>query len=195
MGKPYDGPNTYNEVMRFLNGADSRVWNNLRSTRFHKETDSDGNDCVCMEYWNTDVVTWLQNGDVIINTGGWGTKTTQHRLGAVTRVWGNCEYFEHGGVEYEMADGALLHQDGAVTGATPVIVKDYARLMNQDLMTLQECRVSLARLNIDNSRWVWNKLRRHRRWIAANCSEEFVPTLIGIEDVADVIAERMRNAA
>ncbi len=195
MAKRYSGPKTYGEVIRFLNGRDSRVWKGLKATTFHKERDLEGNPCVCMEYWRTDVVTWLQNGDVIINTGGWHTNTTQHRLNAAVRVWGRCEYFEHGGLEYEMSDGALLKTDGTVEGAIPLIVRDWNYVTGQNLETIEACNASLARLNFNNTKWIWNKLRRHRRWIAANCSNDFLPTLIGFKGVEDIIGKRLKKAA
>lgn len=197
MGKRYQGPETYNEAMRFLDGADSRVWNGLRSTRFHLVGENSTQEGVAMEYHYTDVVTWLKNGDIIIDSGGWETNTTKHRLGAVTRVWQDDGgwYFEHGGVTYDFARGAVLHPDGSVTGATPTIVSEWNYKFDDKLETTGQLVEKIQQLDFEGTLRVWKKLRKHRRFIAAHCIMEFVPTILGVDDVRDIVSERMREAA
>lgn len=211
MGRRYEGPETLNEAMRFLDGRDSRVWNGLRATRLHlvegwqgskrrydnEFTQKEGVKGVALEYQWTDVVTWFEDGDIIINSGGWHTNTTKHRLGAVTQVWQNDGdwFFEHGGVTYNFENGAILHPNGTVSGATPTILSDWNDKFGEELETVTQLVERIQGFDLETTQKVWKKLRKHHRFIAVHCIDEFIPTILGVEDVRDIVSERMRRVA
>lgn len=64
----------------------------------------------------TDVITFMPNGDVVLNTNGWKTPTTKSRIHDFTplRVWQEKGVWYING--HVFADGMVFHPDGTVTG-------------------------------------------------------------------------------
>lgn len=67
---------------------------------------------------DTDVVTKLPNGDIVLNSGGWKTNTTKDRINTyangiyISQVKGI--WYVKG---YQFKDGMVVHPDGSITGA------------------------------------------------------------------------------
>lgn len=85
-GSPVDITN-YAAAEEFLAGGDnlySRTVRGLAATEIIRRIGG-----IAMRYHETDVVTWHENGDVTLNTGGWLTQTTARRIADFTRlrVW------------------------------------------------------------------------------------------------------------
>lgn len=76
---------------------------------------------IALRLHDTDIVTYLPGGDIILNSGGWQTVTTKQRMNAYTDamigstkgVWS----VSWGSESHGFADGMVLHPDGSVTGA------------------------------------------------------------------------------
>lgn len=95
------GPNT---VMFTVMGTGNRV------IRFH----------------HTNIITFYENGDITLNSGGWKTMTTKARMNAYLPkrlgIWQErgIWYLVRDRVEhFPFQDGITIHQDGTVTGAGP----------------------------------------------------------------------------
>lgn len=71
----------------------------------------------------TDIVTTMPNGDIVLNTGGWQTVTTKERLNR----YAPASIYSHNGVwiiryagqEYAYQDGLTIHADGQISGVGP----------------------------------------------------------------------------
>jgi hypothetical protein len=80
---------------------------------------------IAVRLHDTDVVTYLPNGDIVLNSGGWQTVTTKGRMndytdariGSTKGVW--SVYW--GSTEHAYADGMVLHPDGSVSGAADMV--------------------------------------------------------------------------
>lgn len=72
---------------------------------------------------HTDIIYFLPNGDIRLNTGGWQTVTTKDRLNGFSpaRIYSEngiwyCNYMSK---EYPYQDGIILHENGTVSNAGP----------------------------------------------------------------------------
>lgn len=68
-------PTSYESAKHYLNGRDSKNVRGVRSTKVCKTSDG-----YALRYHMTDVVTWLDNGEVIISNNGFQTLTTKKRI-------------------------------------------------------------------------------------------------------------------
>jgi hypothetical protein len=78
-----------------------------------------GNDFV-VTYHKTDVVIIRADGSIVINTGGYLTKTTAHRInqyapGVQFNIHKNQGFVTFQGKEYIHYEGMILHTNGGVT--------------------------------------------------------------------------------
>lgn len=78
-----------------------------------------GDDFV-VTYHDTDVVIIRRNGDIVINTGGWYTKTTTRRInqyapGVGFFVKHEIGYVTYKGRTYTHYEGMVLHPNGSAT--------------------------------------------------------------------------------
>ena len=111
MGR-FNLPRSYNAARVFLAG---RVTRKAAHNTFVR--------CVtegyAVRYHKTDVVTFKADGRVIINTGGWDTRTTRDRIRSC-----GIQCFRFNGVtsitwaknDWVLYDGLTLHPDGTVSG-------------------------------------------------------------------------------
>ena len=77
----------YGTLEAYLNGKDRRSVRKT-GTFVQREVDSLGAVCIRLYYHDTAVVTALADGTVLLNTGGWETKTTQDRMESALRpLW------------------------------------------------------------------------------------------------------------
>ena len=110
---------------------DDRPIGTGRNTRLQRRD----NGAIAVKYSNTDVVTYLPNGDMVLESDGWLTVTTKARMNeyvegfriyqedktwyVVKRLVGETGAFL--GYDWDnsipYADGMVLHQDGTVSGA------------------------------------------------------------------------------
>lgn len=118
---------TYEEIDKVLVGR------NLMSKKYSNNTylvrrDNDGN--IALRYHQTDVVVYESNGDIILNSGGWYTKTTKERINAgimntpltMWQVKGRW-YLSNKRCSDDMRinmipyqDGMVIHFDGSTNG-------------------------------------------------------------------------------
>lgn len=79
---------------------------------------------IVVKLHNTDIITYLPNGDTILNTGGWFTPTTKSRMnefieGMITQSRGRW-FYHHDGSYYSdgvpFSDGMVIHSNGTVSG-------------------------------------------------------------------------------
>jgi len=92
-----------------------------RTVRYPRATkrrvESDGT--ICVRYHNTDVVTIDPNGVITLQSGGWYTNTTKHRMNQyapdvyVFQKRGNW-FVDWMGKTYDFADGMRLNPNGEV---------------------------------------------------------------------------------
>lgn len=126
-------PQTHAEAVATLGSRESKeVANN---TRLHRREGG----AVALRLHETDILTWRQNGDRVLNSGGWKTATTKARLRDAgidlyhhKNRWtiGGCEWT--GGDFLLYADGMVLHPDGTATGAgTQEAAKAAAKLRRE----------------------------------------------------------------
>jgi len=69
-------PNNYSDAETMLKGQDSKPIAGIRSTSLNRI----GADKIAMYYHDTPVVIYCQNGDIILNSGGYKTLTTKARM-------------------------------------------------------------------------------------------------------------------
>ena len=89
------------------------------------EPRSDG--AIAVRLVNTDVITYMPNGDIVLDSGGWQTVTTKARYNEYLpspwavyqekRIWYVCHGGWDNGKTWAFSDGMTLHPDGSVTGA------------------------------------------------------------------------------
>lgn len=195
-GMKYKGPSSYWEAHRYLGNKDQANVPGIRSTYVHRINA----DTIALRFHCTDVVTWSSNGDTRLRTNGWHTPSTIRRLIAASphdiSIWnsdGELFIRDTHGNTFFFEDNCILKSDGHLEGCTHIVVQRWNEMLGTDYETPEEVKTSLARLNFRNTRYAWNKMRGHRRFIAANCRVDFLPTLVSNEEVADVVAERLRR--
>lgn len=107
---------TYAEADRYLGNKTERPIGSGRATRIHR----DGNE-IKIRYQKTDVVTYRQDGTVVLETGGWLTHTTKERI----KEYSPAHPFSHNGLWYlppkgfawgHGLEGCSLFYDGVVVG-------------------------------------------------------------------------------
>lgn len=124
----------YEEAVEYLSkgrNKDDRPIGTGRNTRLQRRDHS----AIAVKYSNTDVVTYLSNGDAILESDGWLTVTTKARMNeyvegfriyqedgawyVVKRLVGETGAFlgYDWGNPIPYADGMVLHPDGTVSGA------------------------------------------------------------------------------
>ena len=127
----YSNPSIYTFVQAktYLGNKSDRPLHG-RSTRLQ----SRGDDKIAVRYHDTDIVTYLSNGDIVLDSGGWRTPTTKGKMSeyiggwrggwGVSQVKGLWFVYRHGtpeqpGITVGFADGITLHPDGTITGFAP----------------------------------------------------------------------------
>lgn len=113
---------TKREVTQELNGAQvKKLGNNTFEVQYP-------NGDRAIRYHHTDVITYLPNGDIVLNTDGYLTSTTKERMGYLNKtgysiqqrnkIWYLVERLSKGskGQEWTFKDGITIHPNGTVTG-------------------------------------------------------------------------------
>lgn len=125
---------SYEEAEAYLRGGgtkrtkqDRRLPGRRNSTRLQRRDNGD----IAVKFHQTDVVTYRQNGDIVLSSGGWKTKSTKERIGTYTPgeigdlrlivyqekgVWYLGSWGEDGD-RHIFEDGLTVHPDGTVSGA------------------------------------------------------------------------------
>lgn len=190
----YKGPSSYWEAQRYLGNKDQANVPGIRSTYVHRINA----DTIALRYHWTDVVTWYSNGDTRLRANGWHTPATKRRLQAAVphniAVWmrgGDFLIEDERGDTFFFEDNCILKPDGHLEGCKHTVVQKWNEVLGTDYETPEEVKASLARLNFRNTKYAWNMMRGYHRFIAANCRVDFLPTLVGKKEVADVVAERL----
>jgi hypothetical protein len=83
-----------------------------RSTALVRHDDQ----AISVRYHNTDIVTYRQNGDTVLNSGGYKTATTKARINEYASV----RLYQNKSIWYINGELFPLHADGKVTGTAPV---------------------------------------------------------------------------
>ena len=85
---------SFQSALNVLNGKNARkIGNNTILKRYD-------NDTIAVDLHYTDIVTYHRDGRIIVNTGGYNTNTTRHRLNGLTSVGA----YQKNGVAY-LGDG------------------------------------------------------------------------------------------
>jgi hypothetical protein len=156
---------------------------------------------IAVKYHDTDIVTYNQDGTIVLDNGGWYTTSTCERvtlynpLGYVCIVQGTWWYHpaEKGLTErtaYEYENGMTLQPDGIPdTRLREVVLLE--SIANIQSMTFDQAVEYVAGLELKEiKRLVRNP---HLRYFALeNCKKEFVPAFIGREDMAEIIERRLK---
>jgi len=114
----------WQEAVKKLGGRESRK---LENNTYLKRRDPG---TITVQLHVTDVVTYQETGDTILNSGNWRTGTTKDRINtyapAGVRVWTKDRVWYLGGhgeqlnLTYVFKDGCVIHADGSISGAYPV---------------------------------------------------------------------------
>lgn len=108
---------TYAEWAEYLSHGRDKTDRPLegKTTRIRRVAD----DAVALRYHQTDVITWYEDGRIVLDSGGWHTSTTKQKMGyavVVIQTRGVWTLRWHG-VTYVYEDGITLYPDGRVEGA------------------------------------------------------------------------------
>jgi hypothetical protein len=96
---------SFQSAVNVLNGKEGRKIGNNTTLIRHD------NDTISARLHYTDIVTYHRDGRIIVNTGGYNTNTTRHRLNGLT----NVGTYQKDGIAY-LGDGRELI-DGMNVGA------------------------------------------------------------------------------
>lgn len=101
-----------------------------KTTRIRRVAD----DAVALWYHTTDVITWYEDGRIVLNSGGWRTSTTKQKMGyaaVVVQTRGVWTLRWHD-ITYVYKDGITLYPDGRVEGAgDPLESSRLSKLLGQ----------------------------------------------------------------
>lgn len=120
--------NSYTRLDKYLGNREEKlVKSSNLQTRALRRNDS----TIAIRLVETDIVTFLENGDVVLNSGGWKTQTTKRRINDHLPVgWGlyqekrewylynraNGYFWDNKDNRIPFADGITIHADGSVSG-------------------------------------------------------------------------------
>lgn len=121
---------TYQQLDALLTGrchSSKKLGNNTYAVRHVETVGVNGNArlvaSIAVRLHQTDVVTFHQDGRVVLNSGGWKTSTTKARINehSPVQLWQHKGVwtFSQCGKSYTFADGVTIHTDGSVTGFQP----------------------------------------------------------------------------
>lgn len=94
---------------------------------------------IAVRLWDTDVVVYKPNGDIVLNSGGWRTPTTKDRLNGYSpitiaqtnKVWYVCRKGKWEEKNVPFRDGMIVHPDGSFEGVGNVQDEEYVKRMNK----------------------------------------------------------------
>src|SRR3990167_4512368 len=86
-------------------------------------------DHIAVRLHNTDVVKHYQNGDTVLDSGGWRTATTKDRINSFSsaRIYQENSLWYVAGAKKLFADGMRITAGGKVTGASAVKPKTFIK--------------------------------------------------------------------
>jgi hypothetical protein len=92
-----------------------------------------------LRYQDTDIIRWVHDGSIVLNTGGWRTVTTkarynEHLDGIQVYQTRGIWYLSAAGKRVEFYDGMVINPDGTVIDTGSVEsdrVKDYTKRINK----------------------------------------------------------------
>jgi hypothetical protein len=104
---------TYAEAKKFLgNKSERKVGYNT----FAQQKARDGQTVIAVRYHDTDIVTYYEDGSIILDSGGWATSTTVNRMHHLTpanvRVNGRYPRRDLPWIEVTVDDGDTVRLNG-----------------------------------------------------------------------------------
>ena len=111
--------NIYNARKPYIKGkykGERPLGKNRKHDRSRIELDKEGN--IVVKHWQTNIITYKPNGDIVLTCGGWSSISTaqimQELLGVdkICRV--NCKiYYRHNNEFHYVSNGLLIEPDGS----------------------------------------------------------------------------------
>ena len=132
MGNKIEGPLSYWKAEGYLGTKQFRnVMNNTTLVRIE-----DG--VTGLRLHNTFVIKYLENGSIILNTGGWNTVTTRARINSYQNlVTVYVQDFEMivsnstNGIDYEFEDGMLIGSEGEIS-TRPIYLNYVQKILDKN---------------------------------------------------------------
>lgn len=204
---------TYYQARQALGGR------NFRKVEGNTYIRQDSNGDVILTFYQTDIVTWLPDGRIILNNGGWFTSNTNIRI--VGALNGNMKTFEHqpgpgvsissnsksgwrlecAGVTYDWSNGdkPCIHPDGKVTGVPTALQKIYREKIGCTLEA-EQLPEAISGMDLKQFRKLWGGAAGCRVELVSMAPQEFLPLIIGFRtndrerhQVKEALADRLQN--
>ena len=192
-------PNTvFMDADSFLGKMETRkIENNTHLQRRDSTT-------IAVMFWLTDVVTYNQDGTIILNSGRYQTVTTSARmntynpLGYVQKdhgVWmyhGSERYTSHHGLDryYEYLDRMVIQPNG-IPDTRRIEIAMLSDISGKRFESEPEAAEYVVGLELKQiKRLVRSRFLRH--FAIEHCQREFVPAFLGNEELAETIERRLR---
>lgn len=173
---------SYYKAQSILKGRDERKIAN--NTRLIKQSE----DSISIRHWSTDIITFYQDGRILIDTNGYHTVTTIARLNAYLpryRIGSDrgsmVIYDSETGVDYEYNDGMIINADGSVTGLPRICGRlntwYSVHKIEKTVETREQVIEAIQTMSLEDLMSVWKRLRKDRYLIAEHCQSNFLPVI------------------
>jgi hypothetical protein len=135
------------KASEFLGKKTSRPLEN--HTRIERRAENS----IAIKYHDTDIVTYFPDGRIIVNTGGWKTKTTKDRINRYTSFqigqYNDIWYFYNNGKKYLFIDSGMINADG--TTDFPLYTKVYEKNKQNELKRIRQYCKDYINALVNNS--------------------------------------------
>lgn len=172
------GSLTYGLANGILGSRDSRYICN------HTYLERRDFEVIVVKYYNTDIIMFHPNGDIIIDSGGYHTGSTRDRINAylcsVCRICNNFTILHRNGIDYDYNDGILIDGKGKVHANlyTPPVVRYLESVCGIVTETKEEAFRVLTTLGNKELWKLWQRCTSLRSPIAKFCPTIFLPFTI-----------------
>ena len=115
----FKGKRSMKDIMRNVD-PETLTWKRKRANNTVEYATKDGTRYIRLH--DTDIITFLPNGDIMLDSGGWQTVTTKDRMNRFLDCGKICQerkiwYLWMKDKKYTYKDGMVIHEDGSVSGA------------------------------------------------------------------------------
>ena len=195
MGNKIEGPLTYWECKSLLgNRATRNICNNTHISWI----DPEGEDRVGkigLMLHRTYVIQYKENGDIILNSGGWQTVTTKDRLNNYVRgisvysnkgEWVICNNTDH--VEYEYEDNMTVYMGGVNIefSTLPTYLRVASKVLGQEFNSVEQFNGFVQEAEQPILKKLFNRRNEGiRQVVAQHGSLDYIPLIVAKSTPSD----------
>jgi len=139
---------------------------------------------IAVRLYDTDIITFYQDGSIKLNTGGWWTNYTKKRMISFLDNYnikgGSCEwiiYRTDENIGYRFYNGIIIDPNGKILGK-PIVAERLEQLINRPIETIENTIEVLKNLTIQTAKKLWRECHYERVIIAYYAPLEFLPLVL-----------------